>query len=107
MRRPNANARSPGIGCRDSVVRGFGREPCVLQVAPHRSGGVRRYEKLPLEQSRLIGRRGGPRRPHVRRQMVVIAAGREEQRAWITPHLSVEPERAMIESFRGFEAADV
>ena len=78
-----------------------GRTCCVAGggQAPHGSLGIgaARDHQVPREQPRvaLIGRRSGG--PCVRAEVVVVAAGRQEQRARIVPDDFVEPERTVVE----------
>ena len=69
--------------------------------------GAARDHEVPREQPRvaLIGRRSGG--PCVRAEVVVVAAGRQEQRARIVPDDFVEPERTVVEGLGGSEIADV
>src|SRR5205814_1271462 len=76
----------------------YGMPSCLHALGGFFGVASRWDDDLPLQQTRIcIARRRRTTRPRIRSKMMVISAGRHEQRPRITPHDFVEAKRVMIE----------
>src|SRR5690606_30701155 len=101
-----AERGAPGIGDAAVGIDGVPRS-CEALGGGH-DVGLEGEDEAPLEEARVLvpsGRRA--RSPRVETEVVVVTAGREEQRAGVAPDDLIEPERLVVERGGAVELAHV
>ena len=103
-----AHGCAPRIRCDPNVALAFDWIAGLLEAPGRGFGGVDgRNLEVPRQQARLAVGGRHVRGPRVGSEVMVIAAGRQEERARVVPHHFVEAQTGVIERLGGRQVGDV